>query len=205
MVAAIGASRRDGITCVLADAGFRVLTSCGDGEALMTSLARERPDVAIVDLCLPPTGTDEGLRIAEAIRSQWPHVGVLVLTPYAEVALAERLLARGPGGVGFLLEDRVVDVGLFAAAASRVAAGGRAIDPLVVDQLLARSDRRRLLAGLTTDERDRTAAIVEGRRTDGEAAVLAWLGFGNDATVWDGSPPAVGQAPPSTEAANRVE
>ena len=155
---------REGIVRLLAEAGFEVVASVGDAEELLEAVARHRPDVAVVDIRMPPTRTDEGLRAARVLRRRYPDVGVLVLSQYVRVSYAEELLDGGVPGVGYLLKDRVSDVGEFAAAVRSVGLGGSALDPLVIGQLI---DRRRSpddpLTMLTERERAVLALMAEGR------------------------------------------
>jgi DNA-binding NarL/FixJ family response regulator len=129
---------RDGLTRLLRDNGFDVVEAVADGEALVRAVLRERPDVAIVDIRLPPTFRDEGLRAALTLRERAPGTAVLIVSQYVEQAYAAELLADGRGGVGYLLKDRIMDVDDFVEAVRRVAGGGTALDPEVVAQLFAR-------------------------------------------------------------------
>ena len=153
---------REGLTRLLAEAGFDVVAAVEDAPALMASVAEHRPDVAIVDIRMPPTHTDEGLRAAVALRRQYPATGVLVLSQYVRVSYAAELLDAGADGVGYLLKDRVSDLAEFTAAIRRVGAGGSAFDPDVVSRLLVRrrddGDDR-----LTERERAVLALMAEGR------------------------------------------
>ena len=130
---------RAGLTRLLLDAGEEVVATVGDADALMTVVERHQPDLAIVDVRMPPTHTDDGLRAALAIRERWPKVGILVLSQYVEERYATDLLADGSRAVGYLLKDRVADVAEFLDAVRRVGDGGTALDPEVVAQLLARA------------------------------------------------------------------
>jgi DNA-binding NarL/FixJ family response regulator len=205
---------RSGITGVLTDAGFDVAGACGDAPTLLALVESLHPHVAIVDLALPPTYTDEGLSAAEEIRTRWPGVGVLVLTPYAEVALAGRLLARGITAVGFLLQHRVADTEHFTAVVRRLVGGGWALDPLVAAQLLSRPDRQSQLQGLSSGERATLSAVVEGHGSvappapllvklglgpggtsdDCARSVLGWLGVVSDGHTSGSSSPPSGDA-----------
>ncbi|WP_158843779.1 response regulator [Saccharothrix deserti] len=153
---------REGLTRLLAEAGFDVVAAVEDAPALLASVDEHRPDVAVVDIRMPPTHTDEGLRAAVALRRQYPETGVLVLSQYVRVSYAAELLDEGVDGVGYLLKDRVSDLAEFAAAIRRVGAGGSAFDPEVVSRLLGRrrddSDSR-----LTERERAVLALMAEGR------------------------------------------
>jgi DNA-binding NarL/FixJ family response regulator len=167
---------RAGLAEVLADSGHEVAASVGDAEALYAAVAAHRPDVAVVDVRMPPGYTDEGLRAAVAIRREYPDVGVLVFSQYIETRYAAELLSAsqrgGAAGVGYLLKDRVADVGEFVEALRRVAAGGTALDPEVVSQLLRQSRSADRLGGLTAREREVLALMAEGRSNSGVAAVL---------------------------------
>jgi DNA-binding NarL/FixJ family response regulator len=150
-----------GLTKLLESAGFVVAATAGDAEGLLAAVERERPDVVIADVRMPPTHTDEGIRAALVIRSQWPEIAVLVLSQYVEERYAADLLSSHTHGVGYLLKDRVADVAEFLDALRRVAAGGTALDPEVVSQLLVR--RGDPLDDLTERERDVMALMAEGR------------------------------------------
>ena len=169
---------RAGLVEILADRGHEVVAAVGDGEALLAAVAEHRPDVTVVDVRMPPGYTDEGLRAAIAIRRDHPEIGVLVFSQYVETRYAADLLRSAPGahrnsaGVGYLLKDRVADVGEFIEALSRVAAGGTALDPEVVSQLLAASGRGDVLGGLTHREREVLALMAEGRSNGAIAAIL---------------------------------
>jgi DNA-binding NarL/FixJ family response regulator len=164
---------REGLAGLLADRGHEVCAAVGDGTALTEAVARHRPDVAVVDVRMPPTFTDEGLRAAIELRAQYPGTGVLVFSQYVETRYAARLLADDPGGVGYLLKDRVGDVGEFVTALERVAAGGTALDPEVVRLLLRTSHQAaRGVASLTTREREVLELMAEGRSNAGIAAAL---------------------------------
>lgn len=152
-----------GLTKLLDSAGFDVVATAGDGDGLLAELERARPDVVIADVRMPPTHTDEGIRAALAIRERWPDTAILVLSQYVEERYATDLLSANTRGVGYLLKDRVADVAEFLDALRRVAAGGTALDPEVVAQLLVRSRGRDPLAGLTQRELDVLALMAEGR------------------------------------------
>ncbi|MGZ8687045.1 MAG: LuxR C-terminal-related transcriptional regulator [Gaiellaceae bacterium] len=160
---------REGVERVLGNAGFDLVGSYGDADLLLSQLPRDEPDVAIVDIRLPPTHTDEGLQAALEIRMRHPNVGVLVLSQYVEVGLAMKLLADSAEGAGYLLKDRISDVKEFAASVRRVAEGGSAIDPIIVSTLLARRRSDDLLADLTPREREVLALMAEGRSNQGIA------------------------------------
>lgn len=154
---------REGLARLLGDVGFEVAGTCDTADELLALVESSQPDVAVVDVRMPPSHTDEGLRAAHEIRRRWPTVGVMVLTQYVEVALATQLLADGVDRVGYLLKDRITDVGDFAAAVRRVATGGSALDPTVVSQLLARRRGADELDRLTPREREVLALMAEGR------------------------------------------
>jgi DNA-binding NarL/FixJ family response regulator len=157
---------RAGLTRLLIDAGEDVIASVGDAVALLTAVERHQPDLALVDVRMPPTHTDEGLQAAVEIRARWPQIGILVLSQYVEERYATDLLgaatAAGTGGLGYLLKDRVADVADFLTAVRRVGDGGTALDPEVVAQLLARSNRRDPLAALSPREREVLGHMAEG-------------------------------------------
>jgi DNA-binding NarL/FixJ family response regulator len=153
---------RAGLTRLLLDAGEDVIASVGDADALLTAVERHQPDLAVVDVRMPPTNTDDGLRAALEIRKRWPQIGILVLSQYVEERYATELLADDTAGLGYLLKDRVADVNDFVGAVRRVGQGGTALDPEVVAQLLARSRQRDPLAGLSPRERDVLAHMAEG-------------------------------------------
>jgi DNA-binding NarL/FixJ family response regulator len=151
-----------GLTKLLESAGFEVVAAAADAAALLAAVERERPDVVIADVRMPPTHTDEGIRAALVIRGQWPDIAVLVLSQYVEERYAADLLSANTHGVGYLLKDRVADVAEFLDALRRVAAGGTALDPEVVAQLLVRRGGNPL-DDLTERERDVLALMAEGR------------------------------------------
>ena len=161
---------REGLTRLLVDEGHEIVAACGDAEGFLRAVTGTQPDVCIVDVRMPPTFTDEGLRAALVIRDRWPDVGVLVLSQWVEEQYATELIAGRPHGVGYLLKDRVADVAEFLDALRRVASGGSALDPEVVAQLLARS--RHPLGGLTPRERDVLALMAEGRSNSAIAQSL---------------------------------
>jgi DNA-binding NarL/FixJ family response regulator len=163
---------RDGLVELLTSRGHEVIAAVGDGEALLTAVAADPPDVAVVDIRMPPTHTDEGVRAALVIRAQHPDVAVLMLSQYVEERYATDLIASNTRGFGYLLKDRVADVTEFVETVRRVAAGGTALDPEVVSQLLVRSRRADPLAGLTPRETDVLRLMAEGRSNAGIAAEL---------------------------------
>lgn len=154
---------RVGLTRILADAGEDVVATVGDAEELLAVVERNEPDLCIVDVRMPPTHTDDGLRAAIEIRRRWPRIGILVLSQYVEERYASELLASASGALGYLLKDRIADVTEFLDAVRRVGAGGTALDPEVVAQLLARSRRRDPLERLTGREREVLSLMAEGR------------------------------------------
>nr|BFD94322.1 response regulator transcription factor [Kitasatospora sp. Xyl93] len=153
---------REGLVRLLAEEGHEVLAAVGDAAALTAAVARRPPDVVVVDIRMPPTHTDEGLRAAVEIRGRWPDVGVLVLSQHIERGYAAQLLAAGAERVGYLLKDRVAEVDEFLDALVRVAAGGAVIDPEVVRQLVVRTTRTDPLARLTPRERSVLEALAQG-------------------------------------------
>jgi len=154
---------RDGLTRLLRDNGFEVVGAVRDGDALVHTVMAERPDIAIVDIRLPPSFRDEGVRAALELRERNPDTAVLVVSQYVEQTYATELLADGRGGVGYLLKDRIFDVDDFVDAVRRVAAGGTALDPEVVAQLFSRRRKDDPLAALTPREREVLARMAEGR------------------------------------------
>jgi DNA-binding NarL/FixJ family response regulator len=163
---------RDGLIRILAAYGMEVVAAVDNGPELLRALVTHRPDVAVVDVRLPPTFTDEGLRAAIAARARVPGLPVLVLSQHVEQLYARELLSSGDGGLGYLLKDRVSDVPGFIEAVRTVAAGGTAMDPEVVAQLLARHARDDRLGRLTPREREVLALMAEGRTNAGIAARL---------------------------------
>ncbi|MFI7276279.1 LuxR C-terminal-related transcriptional regulator [Streptomyces sp. NPDC049879] len=168
---------REGLTRLLADRGHEIAAGVGDGEALVAAVRRladagTPPDVVVVDVRMPPTHTDEGVRAAVRLRAAFPDLGVLVLSQYVEEQYATELLAGSSRGVGYLLKDRVADVGEFAEAVERVARGGTALDPEVVAQLLGRSRKQDVLEALTPREREVLGLMAEGRTNSAVAAQL---------------------------------
>lgn len=173
MIAEDSVLLREGLTRLLTDAGLVVVAAVGTAEDLLRAVDADPPDVCVVDVRMPPTHTDEGVRAALVIRSSHPEVAVLVLSQYVEERYATDLLSGGGGsGVGYLLKDRVADVGEFAQEVRRVAAGGTALDSEVVAQLLARSRRAHPLEGLTAREREVLALMAQGRSNSAIAAAL---------------------------------
>lgn len=155
---------REGLARLLAEAGFEIVGQAGNASELARIVREQRPDVAVVDIRMPPTHTDEGLRAAEALRAEFgTAIGILVLSQYVETTFALRLVADGAGGVGYLLKDRVDDLDDFADAVRRIARGGSVIDPEVVAQLVRRRRARLPIDDLTEREREVLALMAEGR------------------------------------------
>ena len=155
---------REGLARLLVEAGFEVAGLASDGSELLELVERARPDVAIVDIRMPPTHTDEGLQAAKQIRARWPRIGILVLSQHVHAGYALELLSAGTDGVGYLLKERVSDLAELAASVQRVAAGGSVLDPAVVSQLVSR--RRQdddPVTKLTGREREVLALMAEGR------------------------------------------
>lgn len=163
---------REGITRLLAEAGIQVAAGVGDAEALLAAIGKQQPELAIIDVRMPPAHRDEGLRAALEIRRRWPGVALLVLSQFVEERYATELLSGDTRAVGYLLKDRVADVDEFIEAAHRVAAGGTALDPEVVRQLLARSRKADPLARLTPREREVLGLMAEGRSNTAIAEAL---------------------------------
>ncbi|SDD27754.1 DNA-binding response regulator, NarL/FixJ family, contains REC and HTH domains [Geodermatophilus telluris] len=153
---------REGLVRLVEEEGSEVVAVVGDGPSLVRAVAEHRPDVAVVDVRMPPTHTDEGLRAAVEARAAVPGTAVLVLSQYVEVAYADELLADGRGGVGYLLKDRVADLDAFLAALTGVAAGGTVLDPQVVAQLFARRRADDPVRRLTPREREVLELVAEG-------------------------------------------
>ena len=163
---------RAGLTRLLVEAGEDVVSAVGDATALVEAVERNRPDIVIADVRMPPTHTDEGIRAAVTIRRTHPEIAVLVLSQYVEERYAVDLIAGDTAGVGYLLKDRVADVSDFLEAVRRVGSGGTALDPEVVSQLLARSRQRDPIDRLTEREREVLGLMAEGRSNGAIAEAL---------------------------------
>ncbi|MGW3963138.1 response regulator transcription factor [Amycolatopsis sp. NPDC005003] len=165
---------REGLVRLLAEEGHDVVAAVGDGEALLEAAGNHQPDVVVTDVRMPPTHTDEGLRAALQIREKWPETGVLVLSQYVEKRYAAQLISGDRGRVGYLLKDRVAQVGEFLEALDRVAGGGAAFDPEVVRRLVARTSHEIALGRLTRRERDVLERMAQGH-TNASIAQLLYL------------------------------
>jgi len=163
---------RAGLERLLADAGHEVVASLGTADGLLDAVATHAPQLAIVDVRMPPTWTDEGIRAAAVLRAQHPDVAILVLSQYVEERYAGELIATGGGGLGYLLKDRVADVDDFLADVARVGDGGTVLDPEVVAQLVVRSRQTATLAALTPREREALGRMAEGRSNAAIAAAM---------------------------------
>jgi DNA-binding NarL/FixJ family response regulator len=172
VIAEDAAIMRDGLTQTLTRRGHDVVAAVADAESLRRAVGTHLPDVAIIDVRMPPTHTDEGLRAAQSIHNDHPDVGVLVFSQYVETRSAAELFAAAPAGVGYLLKDRVADVSDFMEAISSVARGGTVLDPEVVRQLLGASRRANSLAALTPREREVLSLIAQGRSNAAIASTL---------------------------------
>ncbi|MGW2716859.1 LuxR C-terminal-related transcriptional regulator [Streptomyces sp. NPDC001492] len=172
VIAEDAAVLRELLAQMLTERGHEVCAAVGDAEGLRAAVAEHRPDVGVVDIRMPPTHTDEGLRAAIDIRRGFPGTGVLLFSQYIETKYATRLLAEGSAGVGYLLKDRVANVAEFTVALTRVAAGGTALDPEVVTQLAGAGRRAEHLETLTAREREVLALMAQGRSNAAIAQAL---------------------------------
>jgi DNA-binding NarL/FixJ family response regulator len=163
---------RDGLVQLLADRGFEITDAVGDPVALKSSVDANPPDVVVIDIRMPPTFTDEGLRIAIDLRKEHPGLGILLFSQYVETRYAAELLADDAAGIGYLLKDRVADVSDFVDALVRVASGGTALDPEVVTQLLGASKRTGSISSLSPREREVLSLMAEGRSNAAIARTL---------------------------------
>jgi DNA-binding NarL/FixJ family response regulator len=163
---------REGVVRLLEENGFEVVGQAGDADDLIRKVRAHKPDVAVVDIRMPPTNTDDGLRAALEIRAELPDTGVLVLSQYVEEGYALDLVGESAGGVGYLLKDRVADVERFVDSVRRVADGGSALDPEVVSQLVGRARRDDPLAELTPREREVLELMAEGRSNNAIAEIM---------------------------------
>jgi DNA-binding NarL/FixJ family response regulator len=163
---------REGLQLLLAEAGHEVVAAVGDGPSFVDAMVTTRPDVALVDVRMPPSHSDEGLRAAVEVRTRWPDAKVMVLSQYVEVSYANELFESGQGGVGYLLKDRVSAIDEFLDAVDRVAAGGTVLDPQVVAQLMVRRRADDPVATLTPRETDVLGLMAEGRSNAAIAAAL---------------------------------
>lgn len=163
---------REGLQLLLSEAGHEVVAAVGDGPAFVDAVMSSRPDVAIVDVRMPPSHADEGLRSAVEVRARWPQARVLVLSQYVELSYANELFEGGDGGVGYLLKDRVSAIDEFVDGVERVASGGTVLDPQVVAQMMVRKRRDDPVASLTPREREVLSLMAEGRSNASIAAAL---------------------------------
>jgi DNA-binding NarL/FixJ family response regulator len=172
VIAEDSAILRDGLAQLLTDRGFKVTDAVSEPGALAASVERDLPDVAIVDIRMPPSFTDEGLRVAIELRRRHENLAILLFSQYIETRYAAELLADGAAGIGYLLKERVADVGEFVEALNRVASGGTALDPEVVTQLLGASRRAGTVSVLSARERDVLSLMAEGRSNAAIASQL---------------------------------
>lgn len=164
---------REGAVRILQEAGIEVVGQAGDAEDLLRKVRAHRPDVAIVDIRMPPTNVDEGLQAAETLRAELPEIGVLVLSQYVEESYAQRLMSSGTEGVGYLLKDRVADIDRFVDGVRRVAEGGSVLDPEVVSQMLGRRRTDGPLETLTPREREVLELMAQGQTNRAVSASLS--------------------------------
>ncbi|MGH9029198.1 MAG: response regulator transcription factor [Acidimicrobiales bacterium] len=163
---------RDGLVQLLADRGFEITEAVGEPGALRSTVEEDCPDVAVIDIRMPPTFTDEGLRAAVELRRRHPRLGILLFSQYIETRYAAELLADDAAGIGYLLKDRVADTSDFVEALVRVASGGTALDPEVVTQLMGASRRTASISGLSTREKEVLSLMAEGRSNAAIATTL---------------------------------
>ncbi len=163
---------REGLVRLLREQDFTVVAAVGDGDAVLRAVEEHRPDLCVMDVRMPPTRTDEGLRAALVVRSQWPETGVLVLSQYVEERYATELIGASSTGVGYLLKDRVANVRAFIEDLRRVGSGGAALDPEVISQLLARSRRPDPLGALSPREQEVIRLMAQGASNAGISAAL---------------------------------
>ncbi len=163
---------RQGIRHLLVAANVEVAADVGDAEALLAAVEQMRPDAVVVDIRMPPTNTDEGLRVAGRLRERFPALGVVVLSAYLEPEWALRVINESPGGVGYLLKDRVVDIAILVDALRRVCEGETVVDPTIVKRLIARRREADPLSGLTAREREVLELVAEGLSNRAIAARL---------------------------------
>jgi DNA-binding NarL/FixJ family response regulator len=169
---------RDGLVRLLEDRGHDVVAAVGDAAALLDAVAEHAPDAAVVDVRMPPTFTDDGLRAAITLRRDQPGVGILVFSQYIETHYAAQLLAGGAAGVGYLLKDRVADTSEFVEALTRVAAGGTALDPEVVTQLLAASNRAHAMGTTLTERESQVIGLMAEGRSNAAIAARMFVSEG---------------------------
>lgn len=163
---------REGLERLVTEVGHDVVAAVGDGPSFVDAVLRHRPDVAIVDVRMPPSHSDEGMRAAVRVRETWPLAPILVLSQYVELSYADELLATGTGGVGYLLKDRVGDIDEFLDALVRIASGGTVLDPQVVAQVMSARRRNDPVAALTPREREALTLMAEGRSNAAIAAAM---------------------------------
>lgn len=163
---------REGLERLLTESGHEVVAAVGDGPSFVRAVLEHRPDVALVDVRMPPSHTDEGMRAAVEVRRSWPTAPILVLSQYVEMSYADELLATGEGRVGYLLKDRVSDIDEFLDAVARVAAGGTVLDPQVVAQVMSARRRKDPVEQLTPREREVLTLMAEGRSNSSIAQAM---------------------------------
>ena len=163
---------REGLQLLLTEVGHEVVAAVGDGPSFVEAVLTQRPDVALVDVRMPPSHSDEGLRAAVSVRAEWPEAKVMVLSQYVEVSYADELLGTGSGGVGYLLKDRVSAIDEFLDSVERVAAGGTVLDPQVVSQLMVRRRGDDPVSTLTPRESEVLGLMAEGRSNASIAQAL---------------------------------